>query len=73
MHKIHSNTRIKPHICRMIVEAPYVAEHRRAGQFIILRIDERGERIPLTIADADPGGDHNPLLPDSRNYYNEVI
>lgn len=38
----------------MIVEAPYIAEHRQAGQFIILRIDERGERIPLTIADADP-------------------
>ncbi|TFH40270.1 MAG: sulfide/dihydroorotate dehydrogenase-like FAD/NAD-binding protein [Chrysiogenales bacterium] len=40
----------------MIVEAPYVATHRRAGQFIILRIDESGERIPLTIAEADPAG-----------------
>jgi ferredoxin--NADP+ reductase len=37
----------------MIVDAPYVAEHRKAGQFIILRLDECGERMPLTIADAD--------------------
>lgn len=54
MHKIHLNKRIQPAICKMIVEAPYVAEHRLAGQFIILRIDELGERIPLTIADANP-------------------
>jgi ferredoxin--NADP+ reductase len=37
----------------MIVEAPYVAAHRKAGQFIMLRIDEFGERVPLTIADSD--------------------
>jgi NAD(P)H-flavin reductase len=54
MHLIHSNTIIRPSIGKMIVEAPYVAQHRKAGQFIILRIDESGERIPLTIADTDP-------------------
>jgi len=37
----------------MIVEAPAVARKARAGQFIIIRIDEQGERIPLTIADFD--------------------
>ncbi len=37
----------------MIVEAPAVARKAQAGQFIILRIDEQGERIPLTIADYD--------------------
>ncbi len=36
------------------IEAPRIARKRQAGQFIILRIDEHGERIPLTIADADP-------------------
>ena len=36
------------------VEAPQIAKKRQPGQFIILRIDETGERIPLTIADADP-------------------
>ncbi|MBS3898059.1 MAG: sulfide/dihydroorotate dehydrogenase-like FAD/NAD-binding protein [Dethiobacter sp.] len=36
------------------VEAPLVARKAKPGQFIILRIDEKGERIPLTIADSDP-------------------
>lgn len=35
----------------MVVEAPHVARKARAGQFVIVRIDEHGERIPLTIAD----------------------
>lgn len=37
----------------MVIEAPHVAMKARAGQFVILRIDEQGERIPLTIADYD--------------------
>lgn len=40
-------------VLRVIVEAPEIAKQRKAGQFIMLRIDEEGERIPLTIADAD--------------------
>lgn len=55
MHHIHSNDIIQPTVGRMVVDAPYVAEHRKAGQFIILLIDEFGERLPLTIADADKG------------------
>jgi len=43
-------------VFRFVVRASAIARKRRAGQFIILRIDERGERIPLTIADADPAG-----------------
>ncbi len=38
----------------MKVEAPEIAKKRKAGQFIILRVNDAGERIPLTIADADP-------------------
>ncbi len=53
MHLIHSNEIIKPTLGRMIVEAPYVAKYRKAGQFIIFIIDEFGERVPLTIADSD--------------------
>jgi len=53
MHYIHSNDIIRPTLGRMVVDAPYVADYRKAGQFIILRIDECGERMPLTIADAD--------------------
>jgi len=37
----------------IVVEAPHVARKARAGQFVIVRIDEHGERIPLTIADYD--------------------
>ena len=37
----------------MKIKAPLVAKKAKAGQFIILRIDEKGERIPLTIADYD--------------------
>ncbi len=55
MHTIHSNDLVQPTLGKMVVEAPYVAKYRKAGQFIILRIDEVGERIPLTIADVDRG------------------
>ena len=37
-----------------VIQAPRIARKQRPGQFIILRLDETGERIPLTIADADP-------------------
>jgi ferredoxin--NADP+ reductase len=38
----------------MEVEAPYIAKKAKPGQFIILRVDENGERIPLTVAGTDP-------------------
>ncbi len=38
-----------------VIHAPRIAKKHRAGQFVILRINENGERIPLTIADSDPG------------------
>lgn len=37
-----------------VIEAPRIARKQKPGQFVILRLDECGERIPLTIADADP-------------------
>nr|HPJ73106.1 hypothetical protein [bacterium] len=36
------------------IEAPEIARRRRAGQFVILRLDAEGERIPLTLVDSDP-------------------
>lgn len=53
MHQIISNELISPNTAKMVVSAPYVAQHRKAGQFIILRVNETGERIPLTIADSN--------------------
>jgi ferredoxin/flavodoxin---NADP+ reductase len=42
-------------IVKFDIEAPIIAEKARAGQFVIIRTHEEGERIPLTIADSDPG------------------
>lgn len=47
--------RLGPDITRFEVVAPRVAAHARAGQFVIVRVDEHGERIPLTICDHDAG------------------
>ncbi len=40
-------------VARLVVEAPMIARARRPGHFVIVRLGEKGERIPLTIADAD--------------------
>ena len=45
---------LAPNVYRLEVDAPLIAEKRRPGQFIILRVNERSERIPLTIVDSDP-------------------
>jgi hypothetical protein len=45
---------IAPGIKRFVIEAPRVARKHRPGQFVILRLHEKGERIPLTIERADP-------------------
>lgn len=54
MSKIIEKELITSQVFRMKVEAPEIAEKRKAGQFIILRTSDSGERIPLTIADANP-------------------
>jgi ferredoxin--NADP+ reductase len=53
MYKIISTKFIAPEVKRFVIEAPKIARKRKAGQFVIIRIDEHGERIPLTIADSD--------------------
>ena len=50
MYKILHKTPLNPTVTEMWVEAPLVARKAKPGQFIILRVDEDGERIPLTIA-----------------------
>jgi ferredoxin--NADP+ reductase len=54
MYEVIENTVLAEKVNRYRINAPDIAKRRQAGQFIILRIDEDGERIPLTIADADP-------------------
>ena len=53
MFKIVSKQKLAPKEFDLWVEAPRVATHAKAGQFIVLRVNETGERIPLTIADHD--------------------
>jgi ferredoxin/flavodoxin---NADP+ reductase len=53
VHRVLSNETLAPDVHRLWVEAPVVARKRRPGQFVIVRVDEDGERIPLTIADVD--------------------
>ena len=53
MYKILEKQVLSEAVKLMVIEAPHVARRAKAGQFVIVRIDERGERIPLTIADYD--------------------
>ena len=53
MYKIRKKEPLNPTVTRMVVEAPLVARRAEPGQFVILRVDEEGERIPLTIAGYD--------------------
>ncbi|MBQ4145559.1 MAG: sulfide/dihydroorotate dehydrogenase-like FAD/NAD-binding protein [Clostridia bacterium] len=53
MYKIVSKEKLNPTVSQIVVEAPYIAKKAEPGQFIILRIDEQGERVPFTIADYD--------------------
>jgi ferredoxin/flavodoxin---NADP+ reductase len=54
MHLILNKQQLSPNVTRLDVQAPRIAQVRRAGQFVIVRLGEESERIPLTIADADP-------------------
>ena len=53
MYKIVTKRALNPTVTLMEVEAPHIARKAKAGQFIIFRVDEQGERVPLTIADYD--------------------
>jgi NAD(P)H-flavin reductase len=53
-NEILENVRIAPSVNRYKIYAPEIAQARRAGQFVIIRIGDQSERIPLTIADANP-------------------
>ncbi|MBR7164007.1 MAG: sulfide/dihydroorotate dehydrogenase-like FAD/NAD-binding protein [Clostridia bacterium] len=54
MYKIVRKRVLNPTVTQMDIEAPLVAKKARPGQFIILRVDEDGERIPLTVAGTNP-------------------
>ena len=53
MSKIIEKEYFSEAVVKLVVEAPQIAKSRRAGHFVIVKVGEKGERIPLTIADAD--------------------
>ena len=53
MYRIVKKQVLNPTVTRMDIEAPLIAKKAEPGQFIILRVDETGDRIPLTVADFD--------------------
>lgn len=53
MYKIVKKQALNPTVTLMEIEAPLIARKAEPGQFIILRVEEQGERIPLTVADFD--------------------
>jgi len=54
MFKIVERERVNPVVNKFVIEAPIIARKREPGQFVIFRLHEKGERIPITIADSDP-------------------
>ena len=53
MYRITEKKILNPTVIQLCIEAPLVANKALPGQFIILRVDEEGERIPLTVAGVD--------------------
>lgn len=53
MNKIISKRFFSENVAELVIEAPLIAKSRRAGHFVIIRVDDHSERIPLTIAGAD--------------------
>ncbi len=54
MFRIIDKDKLNPVVYRMVIDAPRIAASAQPGQFLIVRSEERGERIPLTISDYDP-------------------
>jgi len=55
MSKIVDKEFFSKNVAKFVIEAPDIARSRKAGHFVIIRLGENGERIPLTIVDGDPG------------------
>lgn len=53
MNKIVKKEQFSEKVFKLVVEAPLIAKSRKAGHFVIVRVGEKGERVPLTIADSD--------------------
>ena len=66
MYKIVEKKVLNPTVIQLWIEAPLVANKARPGQFIILRVDEDGERIPLTVAGVNKDNGTVKIIDTSR-------
>lgn len=51
MYLIKKKTSLSPYVTQMVIDAPLITRHAEVGQFIMIRVNEHGERIPLTLVD----------------------
>lgn len=68
MNKILSKRKLSENVNEYVLEAPLVARHAKAGQFVILRVDDEGERVPFTLCDMDAASGTVTLLIQSVGY-----
>ena len=68
MNKILSKRKLSENVHEYVIEAPLVARHAKAGQFVILRVDDEGERVPFTLCDMDAAAGTVTLLIQSVGY-----
>lgn len=73
MNRILEKEYFSPKVVKLVVEAPLIAKSRKPGHFVIVRVGERGERIPLTISDADPERGTITLVVQAIGYSTELI
>ena len=71
MYRILKAEKLADKIYLMDVEAPRIAKACQPGEFVIVRMDERGERIPLTICDYDREKGTITIVPDRRSQHRE--
>ena len=69
MYKILKKEYLANNIWLMDIEAPRVAKSCQPGQFVIVKMDEKGERIPLTVCDYDREKDGYNCIPNCRRIY----
>ena len=62
MFKILKKTQLAPQVFYYLLHAPDIAKKALPGQFVIIRLDETGERIPITISDFDPIDENTPSI-----------
>jgi len=73
MYKIVYKKVLAPKVTRFSVEAPDIAGIRKPGQFVILRLDEKGERFPLTIVDSDERSGTIDLIVQDAGYSTYIL